>query len=199
MKLEQEEKINELASVFTDFLGVIDPNSLRGGLLETPQRAAKAWIETWASGYNKNAADILKTFEDGAEGYNSSVCVEVIEIYSHCEHHLAPIIGHAVVAYIPNNKIVGLSKMNRLVDMFARRLQVQERLTTQIADAIDEHLEPHGVAVFIRARHLCMESRGVRQSSVTSTMALRGEFADQNSAYPDEKRQFHEACARLNA
>jgi GTP cyclohydrolase I len=105
--------------------------------------------------------------------------VRVVPFYSHCEHHLAAIIGHAVVAYIPNKKIVGLSKIDRVVDMFARRLQVQERLTNQIAEAIQENLEPKGVAVWINARHLCIESRGVRnQNSATDSLALRGVFKE---------------------
>lgn len=160
--------------------------SLREGLLETPVRAAKAW-EFWTSGYNKNPADILKVFEDGAEGYDEMVAVVDIPLYSKCEHHLADIFGTATVAYIPNGRIVGLSKLSRLVDMYARRLQVQERLTYQIADAIDTHLSPLGVGVMIRARHLCMESRGIcQQGHHTVTSALRGVFKTQ----PEVRAEF---------
>ena len=146
----------------------------REGLLETPARVAKAW-KHWTKGYSQNAAEILKVFEDGAENYDQMVTVKDIPIYSHCEHHLAPIFGTVTISYIPNGKIVGLSKLSRLADMFARRLQVQERLTDQIANALVEHLNPLGVGVIIRARHLCMESRGVcQQGHHTITTALRG-------------------------
>lgn len=146
----------------------------RGGLLETPHRVAKAWSH-WCSGYDKNPADILKVFEDGAEKCDEMVIVKDIPIYSKCEHHLADIFGTATIAYIPDGKIVGLSKLSRLADMFARRLQVQERLTNQIADALEEHLQPKGIGVIVRARHLCMESRGIcQQGHHTITSALRG-------------------------
>lgn len=157
-----------------------DPN--RGGLLETPKRVAKAWAH-WTSGYNKSAGEILKVFEDGAENYDQMVVVRDLPIYSHCEHHLAAIIGTASIAYIPNGRIVGLSKLSRLAEMFARRLQVQERLTNQIADALVEHLSPIGVGVIIRARHLCMESRGIcQQGHHTVTTALRGAILDDAQA-----------------
>lgn len=161
-----------------DILKAVGEDISRQGLLETPQRVAKAWAE-WTSGYSKNPADILKTFEDGAESVGEMVIVKNIPFYSHCEHHMAPFFGSATVAYIPNGKIVGLSKLSRLVDMFARRLQVQERLTNQIADAIQEHLSPLGVGVALEARHMCMESRGVcQQGSSTKTFALRGEIKE---------------------
>ena len=157
-----------------------DPN--RGGLKETPTRYLKAW-KHWASGYKEDPKALLKCFEDGAEKYDEMVLVKSIPVYSHCEHHLAPFFGTAHVAYIPNGKIVGLSKISRLVDVFARRLQVQERLTNQIADAINENLEPKGVAVVVECRHLCMESRGIqRQGSSTITSALRGVLHDEPAA-----------------
>lgn len=195
------DKQTELEHVFGRFLDLVDPTTGRSGTQETPHRAAKAWLQTWASGYNQDPKDVMKVFEDGGDNYYSSVCVEEIEVYSHCEHHLAPIIGKALVAYIPNGKILGLSKLNRVVDIYARRLQVQERLTTQIADALSDGLDPHGVAVFIRARHLCMESRGVRQNSVTSTQAFRGVFAEPlaGNPYEMEMRLFMERCAQLKA
>lgn len=161
-----------------------DPD--RPGLLETPDRVMRAW-EHWTSGYAQDPADILKVFEDGAEQYNELIVVRNIPLYSHCEHHLAPFFGTATVGYIPNGRIVGLSKLTRLVDCFAKRLQVQERLTRQVADALMTHLEPIAVGVVVRCRHLCMESRGIRaigEETVTSAMlgelltnlAMRTEF-----------------------
>lgn len=151
----------------------------REGLLETPARVAKAW-DFWTSGYTEKAEDILKVFEDGADGYDEMVSVVNIPVYSKCEHHLADIFGTATVAYIPDGKIVGLSKLSRLVNMYSRRLQVQERLTVQIADAIQKHLEPIGVGVKISARHMCMESRGIcQQGHHTVTTALRGAIKDE--------------------
>jgi len=146
----------------------------RGGLEETPGRVSKAW-KFWCNGYGKEPSTILKVFEDGAEKHDQMITVKDIPIYSHCEHHLAPIFGTCTISYIPNGQIVGLSKLSRLADMYARRLQVQERLTDQIADALFEHLKPLGVGVVIKARHLCMESRGVcQQGHQTITTALRG-------------------------
>ncbi len=163
-----------------------DPN--RPGLLETPHRVSKAW-KHWTSGYDQNPAEVLKTFEDGAEEYNELIVVRSIPVYSHCEHHLAPFFGKATVGYMPNGKIVGLSKLTRLVDCFAKRLQVQERLTIQVANALMESLQPKAVGVVIRCRHLCMESRGIKtagEETVTSAMlgelqpnlAMRTEFLD---------------------
>lgn len=164
----------EMEDIISHMLCHLDPNSEREGLAETPKRVAKAWAH-WTSGYNKNPADVLKVFSDGAENCNEMVLVRNIPFYSHCEHHMAPIIGTAHVAYIPNGKIVGLSKLNRVVDIFARRLQVQERLTNNIADALQDNLMPLGVGVVIEARHMCMESRGVcQQGHTTITSALRG-------------------------
>jgi GTP cyclohydrolase I len=168
--------------IFTRLLQFIGEDAKREGLLETPDRASKAWAH-WCSGYGKDPASVLKVFEDGAGDYDQVVLVRDIPVYSHCEHHLAPIFGVAHVGYIPNGKIVGLSKLNRLVDLFARRLQVQERLTTQIADALDTHLSPVGVGVVLECRHMCMESRGVcQQGHATITSALRGVFLEQQSA-----------------
>lgn len=158
-----------------------DPD--RGGLHETPTRVAKAWVNDWCSGYNKNPADVLKVFEDGAEKHDQMITVKDIPIYSHCEHHMAAIFGTVTISYIPDGKIVGLSKLSRLADIFARRLQVQERLTDQIADALFEHLKPKGVGVVIKARHLCMESRGVcQQGHHTITTALRGVIKEKADA-----------------
>lgn len=161
----------------TRLLQFVGEDPHRGGLKETPKRVAKAWRQ-WTAGYDQKPAEVLKTFEDGAEQCDEMVVVERIPVYSHCEHHLAPIFGQAVVAYIPDKRIVGLSKINRLVDVYARRLQVQERMTNQIANALMEHLSPRGCGVLVRARHMCMESRGVKQNSLTTTSALRGVFTD---------------------
>lgn len=149
-------------------------DSEREGLADTPSRVAKAWGH-WCSGYSVDIGKLLKCFEDGGEKYDQMVLVKDIPIYSKCEHHLADIFGTCSIAYIPNGKIVGLSKLSRLADAFARRLQVQERLTDQIADALVEHLQPTGVGVLIKARHMCMESRGIcQQGHHTVTTALRG-------------------------
>ena len=154
----------------------------REGLQETPARVAKAWAH-WCSGYAVNIKDLMKVFEDGAEGCDEMVVRKNIPIYSHCEHHLAAIIGKCTIAYIPNGKVLGLSKLDRVADAFARRLQVQERLTNQIADALVEHLQPKGVGVWISARHLCVESRGVQHTdSETITTALRGAIREQDAS-----------------
>lgn len=155
-------------------LQYIGEDPTRGGLLETPARVSKAWRD-WTAGYGVEPEKLLKVFEDGADKCDEMVMVKDIPFYSHCEHHMAPFFGTATVAYIPNGKIVGLSKINRLVNAYARRLQVQERLTNQIADAIDTHLGAKGVGVVIKARHMCMESRGVcQQGHHTLTSAVRG-------------------------
>lgn len=167
-----------LEEAFAQILEVVDPDPDRGGLDETPGRAAKAWLE-WTSGYTVDIPGLLKVFEDGAQGCDEMVVVKDIPIYSHCEHHLAAIFGTATIGYLPNGKIVGLSKLNRLADAFARRLQVQERMTNQIAAAIMEHLQPLGCGVVIKARHMCMESRGVKQAGTyTFTSSLQGVFRE---------------------
>lgn len=161
-------------------LEFVGEDATRGGLAETPARVAKAW-QHWCSGYGKDPAEVLKVFEDGAEKYDEMVVVRDIPFYSKCEHHLADIFGTATIAYVPNGKIVGLSKLNRVLDLYARRLQVQERLTAQVADALMEHLQPKGAGVVIKARHMCMESRGVcQQGHHTVTSALRGVFKEQS-------------------
>jgi GTP cyclohydrolase I len=159
---------------------------LRDGLEETPKRVAEAY-KTWFSGYSKDPSEILKVFEDGAENYDQMVVRKGIPVYSHCEHHMAPIFGEATVAYIPNGRIVGLSKLDRLVDMYARRLQVQERMTQQIAEALWAHLHPLGCGVFIKARHMCIESRGVSNlNSETVTQSLKGVFVTE----PETRNEF---------
>lgn len=176
--------------IIVRLLQLVGENADREGLLETPARVVKAWRH-WCSGYGKDPAKLLKVFEDGGETYDQMVLVKDIPIYSHCEHHLAAIIGTASIAYIPNGKIVGLSKLSRLADIFARRLQVQERLTDQIADALFQNLEPKGVGVLIKARHLCMESRGIcQQGHHTVTTALRGVIKDE----PETRAEFLRLC-----
>ena len=158
------------------FLKSLGEDPDRSGLHETPARVAKAW-KHWTSGYHQNPGEVLKAFEDGAEQYNELIVVRNIPVYSHCEHHLAPFFGKAAVGYVPDGKIVGLSKLTRLVDCFAKRLQVQERMTIQIAEALMEHLQPKAVGVVIRCRHLCMESRGIRTpGEETVTSAMLGEL-----------------------
>lgn len=157
----------------TQLINAIDPEPRREGLAETPERMAAAWQE-WTGGYGVDPADVLKCFIHTGP-CDQMVIVRDIGFFSHCEHHLAPFFGTATLAYIPQDKIVGLSKLPKLVDIFARRLQVQERLTDQIADAMWQHLQPRGVGVIVRARHMCVESRGVcRQGLETITSALRG-------------------------
>lgn len=171
---DEQGKDESATDVVTRMLQAIGEDPMREGLRETPQRVIKAW-EEWFSGYKVQPQDVLKTFEDGAEKVNEMVCLTEIPVMSFCEHHLIPFIGVAHVAYIPDGKIVGLSKLVRLVDIYSRRLQVQERLTNQIADAIVEHLKPLGAAVVIKANHLCMVTRGVKTPGVdTITSAMRG-------------------------
>jgi GTP cyclohydrolase I len=162
------------SDIVTRFFQFIGEDPAREGLKETPARVIAAWGE-WYSGYKASAQDVLKAFKDGAERVDELVVVRDIPFFSHCEHHLAPFFGVAHVGYIPDGSIVGLSKFVRLTEVFSRRLQVQERLTNQIADAITEFVKPKGVGVVIQARHFCMESRGVcKAGSSTVTSAMRG-------------------------
>ena len=176
-KIDQynQESIDELAKSYTSVLTTIGEDITREGILKTPTRAAKA-MQFLTHGYDLNPAEILKSamFKDD---YSQMVIVKDIEIYSLCEHHLLPFFGKAHIAYIPNGHIVGLSKIPRVADAFARRLQVQERLTTEILDCIQETLNPLGVAVVIECKHLCMSMRGIqKQNSVTTTSAFTGAF-----------------------
>lgn len=160
---------------YHDILKLIGENPEREGLLKTPERLARA-MQYLTHGYQMNAKAILDSAKF-SEHISEMIIVKDIEVYSMCEHHMLPFFGKAHVAYIPNGWITGLSKIARVVDVYARRLQVQERLTTQILDAIKESLQPLGVAVVIEASHLCMMMRGVqKQNSVTTTSAFYGEF-----------------------
>ena len=164
-----------LASNIKSILSEIGENTERDGLLKTPERVAKS-MGFLTNGYDKNPAEILKSAMF-AEDYSQMVLVKDIELYSLCEHHMLPFFGKAHVAYIPNGNIVGLSKIPRIVDVFARRLQVQERLTDQIKDCLQDTLNATGVAVVIEAQHLCMQMRGVeKQHSSTTTSAFSGIF-----------------------
>jgi GTP cyclohydrolase IA len=169
------ELTGRLQNNFNDILHGVGEDISREGLLKTPERAAKA-MQFLTQGYDQDARAILRSamFK---EDYSEMVIVKDIEVYSLCEHHMLPFFGKAHVAYIPNGYIVGLSKIPRVVDVFARRLQVQERLTLEVRDVIQETLNPLGVAVVIEARHMCMMMRGVqKQNSTTTSSAFTGEF-----------------------
>ena len=172
--MENNKKLEEAVKTILTLIG---ENPKREGLIQTPRRVAKAW-EYLTSGHKQDVKKIL----NGAvfkEKYDEMVIVKDIDFFSMCEHHLLPFYGKAHIAYIPTGKIVGLSKIPRLVEVFSRRLQVQERMTQQIADTLFKTLEPDGVAVVIEARHLCMMMRGVeKQNSVATTSAMLGSFRD---------------------
>jgi GTP cyclohydrolase I len=170
-----EETTQSIAGHYHKILTSLGEDPNREGLLKTPERVAKA-LQFLTHGYGLNAEEILKSamFK---EDYSQMVLVKDIEVYSMCEHHMLPFFGKAHIAYIPNGYIVGLSKIPRVVDVFARRLQVQERLTNEIRDCIHNTLKPAGVAVVIECKHMCMSMRGIqKQNSVTTTSAFTGEF-----------------------
>jgi GTP cyclohydrolase I len=170
-----EEEINGLKETYKKAIEILGEDAEREGLLKTPERMAKAMLFN-TQGYKQDAVAILNSAKFH-EDISEMILVKDIELYSMCEHHMLPFFGKAHIAYIPNGYITGLSKLARVVDVFSRRLQVQERLTTQILDAIKEALNPLGVAVVIEAKHLCMMMRGVqKQNSVTTTSAFAGEF-----------------------
>ena len=175
--IETLKETDKIKLNYENILNLLGENKDRDGLLKTPERAAKA-ISFLTEGYDKNPHKILKSamFK---ESYSEMVIVKDIELYSLCEHHLLPFFGKAHIAYIPNGHIVGLSKLPRVVDVFSRRLQVQERLTEQILDCINDTLSPKGVAVVIEASHMCMMMRGVqKQNSSTTTSGFRGAFKE---------------------
>ena len=170
-----------------DLIKAIGDNPDREGLLDTPKRVIKSW-ETIFGGYKLTPEEVLTT--QFSETYDEMVICKDIEFYSTCEHHLLPFYGKCHIGYLPNGKIVGLSKMPRLVEVFARRLQVQERLTAQIANSMMEILEPRGVGVIMEAKHHCVVCRGVqKQNSVMITSALKGLFSEFNV-----KSEFHTLC-----
>lgn len=172
-----EEKTNEMAGAYSKILDLIGEDTKREGLVDTPVRVAKA-VQFLTQGYNHDPHDILRSAMF-REDYRQMVIVKDIELFSMCEHHMLPFFGKAHVAYIPNKYITGLSKLARVTEAYSRRLQVQERLTTQIRDCIQDTLKPMGVAVVIEAQHMCMQIRGVqKQHSVTTTSAFTGCFLD---------------------
>lgn len=178
VEVYDEHSTQSLMHAYKDVITAIGENPDREGLLKTPERMAKA-MQFLTQGYEMDAKAILESAKF-KEAYSEMVVVKNIELYSMCEHHLLPFFGKAHIAYIPNGYITGLSKLARVVDCFSRRLQVQERLTHQILDAIQDSLQPLGVAVVIEAQHLCMMMRGVqKQNSMTTTSAFSGQFAEE--------------------
>jgi GTP cyclohydrolase IA len=161
-------------------------NPAREGLLDTPNRVVRAY-EEWFAGYDEDPEDMLqRTFEE-VGGYDEIVLLRDIRFTSHCEHHMAPIFGRAHIGYLPRSRVVGLSKLARLINVYARRMQIQERMTVEIADALDSILQPHGVGVVIEGMHACMSTRGVQQSdAVMVTSRLLGVFRDR----PDTRQEF---------
>ena len=190
MKLVKNENENlnnkvsdkEAEEAFIKILKWMGENPSREGLIETPKRVMKAFKE-YFKGYNEDGKKVLeKTFGD-IEGYDDMVVQKNISVQSHCEHHMVPIIGEVTVGYLPSTRVVGISKLARVVEAFAKRLQIQERLTTQIADAIESALNPQGVAVLIEAQHQCMTTRGIKKPGVAMlTKCMRGVFQDDPEA-----------------
>lgn len=177
-------------SVVRAIIDLIGDDAKREGLLDTPQRVMKTWQKLF-SGYGQNASEVLKTFTEGA--CDEMVILKAIEFYSTCEHHFLPFFGQVSIGYIPDGRIVGISKLARVVEIFSRRLQVQERMTSQIADAVDAELRPKGVMVIARAQHLCMMARGVeKQNSVMVTSAIRGSFRQSEAARNEFLSLLHE-------
>lgn len=177
IEVTDEEAMSNVRGLL-DFIGE-DPN--REGLLKTPERVINAMRDHFV-GYTQDPCKFLERTFSEVDGYNELVVVSDIEIHSHCEHHMVPFVGKAHVAYIPDGRIVGLSKIARVVDAYAKRLQVQEKLTTQIADAINDALQPQGVAVILKCRHFCMCYRGVKKTeSWTTTSKLHGLFMNNPS------------------
>lgn len=176
---EEAEKIYALNTVKAQ-LEYIGENPNREGLIETPRRVVKSWAEIY-SGYGKDPKDILTVFS--SDGYDQIVLLDNIEMYSMCEHHLLPFFGVAHVAYIPGEKVIGISKLARLVDMYARRAQIQERIGDQVTTALMEILKPRAAACVIEATHMCMRMRGVgKQNSVMVTSSMKGLFSSNASA-----------------
>ena len=167
---------NDAENAIRTLLSWVGEDVEREGLIETPKRVIKAYGEFF-EGYTQDPKEILsKTFED-VSGYDEIILLKNMRLESHCEHHMVPILGKAHIAYLPNKKVVGISKIARLMDVYAKRLQTQETLTAQIADAIEEALEPKGVAVIIDAKHQCMTTRGIHKTETsTLTSCMRGTF-----------------------
>ena len=177
-------RLKRLEELVREFLTLIGENPDREGLKETPKRVARMWLDELLYGYRRDPDEYLKTFsneeenEEHMQRINDTIIVSGISVRSICEHHLLPIIGQASIAYIPSENLLGFSKFARIVDLFSRRLQIQERLTNQIADFVYENLRARGVIVVIRGFHLCAFHRGVREPLITVTKAVRGVFAE---------------------
>lgn len=176
----EEDAVKSISDAVTRQLQYIGEDCTRDGLLETPARVVKSW-DFLFSGYKQDPADIIKVFD--MAGYDEMVLLRDIEVYSMCEHHLLPFFGKAHIAYIPDKKVIGVSKLARLVDMYARRAQIQERICEQVTNALMQYLQPKGAACIIEAQHLCMLMRGVqKQNSVMVTSSLKGVFLDKLGA-----------------
>jgi len=180
-------RIKRLEELVREFLVLIGEDPEREGLKETPGRVARMWLEELAYGYDKDPEDLLKTFsnednnEENIQKISDAIVISGIPVRSMCEHHLLPILGQASIAYIPSDRVLGFSKFARIVDVFSRRLQIQERLTNQIADFIYENLRARGVIVLIRGIHLCALHRGVKEPLITLSRAVRGVFVENDS------------------
>lgn len=173
MEIKRDQALEAVLTLLT-FMG---EDTSREGLTETPARFLKAWEESWGKGYKEDYKKHLKVFEQNIGEPSEIIVIKDIPIYSHCEHHIAPIVGKCHIGYLSSGKVLGLSKFARIVNVFSRRLQIQERLTSEIAEALVSGLEPLGLGVIIEVEHLCMSSRGVQvQGSITKTSVLRGNF-----------------------
>jgi len=188
-KIDKKPSAGEVVIAIRTLIKYIGENPDRPGLVDTPLRVIKAWKNDWGLGYdsafirNQTRSILGGQFDDGAENYDEMICLRRVPFYSFCEHHMALFSGYASVGYLPNKKILGLSKLARTVNMFSRKLQVQERLTTEIADFLDRNCKPLGVAVQLEATHTCICSRGIKTSGVDAvTTALRGIFLKDESA-----------------
>ncbi|GAB5390066.1 MAG: GTP cyclohydrolase I FolE [Alphaproteobacteria bacterium] len=178
VNLSQKPTREEAEEAVRTLLRLTGEDPAREGLLDTPKRVVKAFDE-WFGGYRQDAHAVLSRTFDEVEGYDEMVVLHNIPFESHCEHHMAPIVGHATVAYLPRRRVVGISKLARIVDLYAKRLQIQERMTAQIADSISDVLQPRGVGVTICAVHHCMTTRGVHKRGVgMTTSRLLGSFRD---------------------
>ena len=168
----------EAEAAVKTLLSFVGEDANRPGLLETPKRVVKAY-EDWFAGYNDDPKEVLKKTFDELEGYDEIIMLRDIRIESHCEHHIAPFIGSAHVAYLPNKRVVGISKLARIIDVFGKRLQTQETMTAQVADTINKVLQPKGVGVIIDAAHQCMTTRGIHKTETsTVTSRMLGDFRD---------------------
>lgn len=182
---ERVTRLSRVKAEVKDMLTHLDPDFSRQGLHDTPDRVSRMWVDELTSGYNVNLEYLFKTFE--SDGYDGIVIVKDIPFTSVCEHHLIPFVGYAHVGYLPNGKVVGLSKIARLVNAYSRRLQIQERLTQQVTEELQERLQPRGVAVVVEAEHMCMAIRGVQAPGTkTVTSAVRGVFNTNEEGEKDE-------------